>query len=214
MELLQGILPAESLERRRSLYDSFGTPEDLWTDKARAAYAAMSEIDGFVASVGDQLSCELDIREHADLYAAVGGFHASEITHGLGVWSPSATWFLSGKALAEREELRDPANDDFPAASQLLLDAGAHNLASFFSRVAAGGLRLASSGGRAPWLRRRRREVLFVAEVARMRGLLFREGPKEGGRYLGGEPLEVIDLIEAVTRSRAASQTRTNSPAD
>jgi hypothetical protein len=214
IELLQGILPAESAAQRSELYDSFGVPGVPWPVKARAAYAAMSEIGDYVASVGDQLACELDIREHAELFAAVGGFHPNEITHGLGGWwSPSATWFLSGGTLVARADLSEPASRDFPAASRLLLDAGAHNLASFFSRVAAGGLRLASAGGRAPWSRRRRREILFVAEVARARGLLFRDGPRADGRYLGREPVDVTELIEEVTRSRTASQSRTHTEA-
>jgi hypothetical protein len=213
IELLQGILPqgelsAEASQQRRSLYDSFGTPEDPWVDKARAAYAAMSEVGGFVASVGDQLCCELDIRENAEMYAAVGGFEVSEITHGLGAWwSPSGTWFHSGPALAESALLTDPAFEDFPALSRLLLDASANNLASFFARVAAGGLRLATAGARVPWTRRRRRQFLLMAEVARARGLLFRDGPHADGRYLGEEQVEVKDLVEVVRRPRTASET-------
>lgn len=66
----------------------------------------MSEVGGFVASVGDELSCELDIREHAELYAAVGGFDVNEITHGLGVGrSPSATWFQLGETLSREAQV-------------------------------------------------------------------------------------------------------------
>jgi hypothetical protein len=201
MELLQGIRE-ESADQRRSLYDRFGGKNDRWIDKARNAYAAMREVNGFVASVGDQLSCELDIRENAELYAAIGGFDVSEITHGLGSWwSPSATWFQSGRALADNAGLRDPALEDFEAASRLLLEAGAHSLATFFSAVAAGGVRLFASTGR----RHSRREFGFVAEVARRRGLVFRKGPDLNGHYLRGEHVNMTDMINTVTRSRPQS---------
>lgn len=203
IELLQGIPSPESAgersTQRRSLYETFGTKEDRWVDRARAAYMAMSRAGDFVASVGDQLLCELDIREHAELYAAIGGFHSSEITHGLGAWwSPSARWFLSGSALAASANLEDPVNDDFAAITRLLLDAGADNLASFFARIAEGSLRLAESGGRRPWRRRRRRQFLLLAEIARMRGLRFRDGPDDYGRYLSDELVNAAELVAAV----------------
>jgi hypothetical protein len=206
-ELLQGILSEESPEERTSLYRRFGAENDSWINNARNAYAAMRTVDGFVASVGDQLSCELDIRENAELYAAVGGFGISEITHGVGSWwSPSATWWQSGRALADNEGLRNPASEDFEAVSRLLLDAGAHSLATFFSAVAAGGLRLVTSTSRRS---RRHRQFRFVAEVALRRGQLFQDGPDENGHYLRGEPVSVTDIIDAVKRPRRPSQTST-----
>ena len=205
LELLQGVLPQESAERRSSLYDSFGAAEDRWVDKARNAYSAMSATNGFVASVGDELSCELDIRENAELYAAVGGFDVSEITHGLGAWwSPSAAWFQTGQILIATDGLRGLAFEDFEATSRLLLEAGARALANFFATVTSGGQRLLSSGGRLLWRRRARRELLFVTEIARVRGLLFRDGPDEDGHYLRGEPVDVAEIVDTVTRSRRA----------
>lgn len=205
IELLQGILPEEFGEQRSSIYDSFGAPGDRWIDKARTAYSAMSAGRGLVASVGDELSCELDIRENAELYATVGGFEVSEITRGLGTWwSPSATWFQTGQVFRASEEFRNLAFEDFETASRLLLEAGAHTLANFFSTVAGGGQRFLSSHGRLLWQRRVRREVIFVAEVARVRSLLFRDGPDREGRYLRGEPVDLTDIVDAVTRSRRA----------
>jgi hypothetical protein len=165
----------------------------------------MGAAGGFVASVGDELSCELDIRENAELYAAVGGFDVSEITHGLGAWwSPSAAWFQTGQVLISTEELRSLALEDFEATSRLLLDAGAHALANFFATVVSGGQRVLNSGGLLLWRRRARRELLFVTEIARVRGLLFRDGPDEDGHYLRGEPINVAEIVDTVTRSRRA----------
>jgi len=196
LELLQGIQGTDAAGRRRRLYNRFGAPEDPWVRKARVAYESMHHVDGFVASVGDQLSCELDVREHADLYAAVGGFDVSQITQGLGAWwSPSATWFESGRSLAAQAGLANPDSEDFEAMSRLLLDAGAHNLATFFFTVATGGLELISSSD---WLwRRSRKELAFVVEVARVRGLLFQDGPDENGRYLREEDVKESDILGA-----------------
>lgn len=204
-ELLQGFQLRDVENQRRQLYNRFGAPEDPWIRKAWIAYGAMHQMRGFVASVGDQLSCELDIREHAGLYAAVGGFDVREITQGLGAWwSPSATWFQSGRTLAAGAGLANPDSEDFESMSRLLLDAGAHSLASFFAKVTEGGVRLISLGGKR-W-RRRRREFAFIAEVARIRGLLFRDGPDENGRYLREEDVKEADILGAATRSEA--QTR------
>jgi hypothetical protein len=47
-----------------------------------------------------------------------------------------------------------------------------------------------------------------VAEVARRRALLFRDGPDDDGHYLHEEPIEVGDIRATFTRSRWAWPTR------
>jgi hypothetical protein len=196
IELLQGILREESSDRRQSLYDNFGSSGNRWIDRARSAYEAMSEIPGWTSSVGDQLLAEIDIREHAELYSAVGGLEVTEITHGRGTWwSPSATWFWYGSELIASAELIDPVGADFDEAAQLLLEAGAHSLARFFSAVVTGGLASLDSGRNGAFSRKHFKEAAFVVEVARMRGLLFRDGPDRNGRYLGRESVQTEDIV-------------------
>src|SRR5436190_1115063 len=86
LELFQGLETpgGRPSERRRELYELFGSPDEPWATKAQEAYAAMARNGGYVASVGDQLSAEVDILENAEMYAALGGFSVSEITTGLG----------------------------------------------------------------------------------------------------------------------------------
>ncbi len=194
LELLQGVVPPEESASLRDLI-YLRLPAGLWVDRARIAYEEMAGRGGFVASVGDLLSAELDILDQASLYAAIGGFPASEITHGLGAWwSPTATWFQSGRVLLEESNLEDPTGADFDVFSQLLLRAGARSLVTFFAAVASGGQRAVDS----PRARRRprtdARAVAFVVAVARHRGRLFRDGPREDGRYLGSDAVSVGEI--------------------
>jgi hypothetical protein len=196
LELRQGIDANQSPEfpiRRRDLYDLYGRPDDPWVEKARAAYAAMSRHDGLIASVGDQLAAELDVREHAELYAAVGGFDVTEITQGLGAWwSPSATWFRDGPIFAEA-----PYEGPEPIET-LLRDAGANALANFFATVVEGGLPLVGSPSLFPWRRRRQREFAFIISVAHARSLLFRAGPDERGHYLRDDKVSSDEILDAI----------------
>ena len=90
-ELMQGL--EEFPERRRSyLYNQFSVPGDgdRWVDRAARAYQSMTSIGGWTSSVGDLLLAELDVRDNADLYAAVACVDIAEISGGLGAWwSPS-----------------------------------------------------------------------------------------------------------------------------
>jgi len=199
-ELMQGI--QEWSDRRRAfLYGAFASTDSPWVDKARLAYLNMVAIPGWTASVGDQLLAELDIRENAELYAAVGGFDISEILQGLGSWwSPSATWYRSGR------DLRDAVDQlpEFEQLTELLLGAGANSLTRFFDTIVSGGLRalrLRKTGIKSS----RNRDVAFVVEMARVRGLLFATGPNEVGRYLSDATVsarEIGEVLQSRRRSR------------
>ncbi len=204
LELRQGIngnqFDPEFAAKRRELYGFFGEPDDPWVEKARAAYAAMSSHEGpVVATVGDQLAAELDVREHAELYAAVGGFDVTEITQGLGAWwSPSATWFRDGRVFVET-----PEEEHRQTTDKLLLDAGANALATFFATVAEGGLPLVRRRSLSPWRRTRQREFAFIIWVAHTRSLLFRAGPDEHGHYLRDDRVSRDEILDAIGGRRS-----------
>lgn len=215
LELLQGTLPLEQANLSQR-YEAYGAADDPWTAKAAVAYRAMHDHGGWVASVGDELAVELDIRENAELYAAVGGFDVSEITQGLGVWwSPSATWFQLGRTLLapqiqlgppEFEQPRSSELEAFNALSQTLLEAGAQVLTTFFTTIATSGARLVEATGRSGRRRGHQREFAFVAEFARQRALLFRDGPDSNGRYLAWREVSERQLSEVLESARAASE--------
>ena len=76
-------------------------------------------------------------------------------------------------------------------------------MATFFARVAMGGAGLIRQGG---WPRRRKhRDIAFIVEVARKRGLLFRDGPDDSGRYFGDDDVSEADIVGAVMRARPAT---------
>lgn len=208
LELLQGfeVLDGTRSERRRALYDLFGSAEVPWATKAHTAYTAMAREGGYVASVADQLSAELDIFENTDVYAAIGGLDAAEITTGLGSWwSPSATWFLYGRVLSASDPER-PFFDDRTAIRQLLLRLGAFSLARFYEHVADGALRLTKSKRWLPGRRARRREVAFVAGVLTLRRTLLLEGPGKDGRYFSTESVSPEEIIEAARSSKSTER--------
>jgi hypothetical protein len=198
VELLQG-LDVEP-DDRRALYDRFGGDEDPWSTKARAAYEAMGAAGGFVASVGDLLAAELDVWEHADVYAAIGGFDSGDITDGLGTWwAPTAAWYLFGREITAGAE-------GFDQMASALLEAGASTLSSFYSTVARGGLRVVE-GRWWPWQATIRRELALATGILVQRSQLFLAGPREDGRYLPNT-LDDLDLVAAARLRRPGVRER------
>lgn len=207
LELRQGI-EAVSPPERAELYNAFGRPDDEWVTKARSAYAAMSEVQGTAASVGDELAAELDIVENAELYAALGGFDAVEITEGLGTWwSPSANWYVVGLRFraATEDQIRDPI-----AFDRLLVQAGASALADFFGAVARGGHSMIERRVLSPAQRRDRIELAFLIAVIAERSRLFRAGPDVRGRFFQSPPpseAELSEMLASLTGRGGARRT-------
>jgi len=204
LELLQGFddRGVELSERRRELYEGFkSTADEPWATTAKAAYAAMARHGDYVASVGDQLSADIDILENADVYASLGGFSVSEITTGLGSrWSPPAIWFRFGRELA--------GSDSDVEVRQLLLRAGAEGLADFYARVAGGAVALTRSSRWRLGQSVRRREIAFISGVLLFRRDRFLEGPRENGRYLTDERVSLEEILQAVRADRAVERIR------
>ena len=158
----------------------------------------MARRGGWVASVGDQLSADVDILENADMYTSLGGFSALEITTGLGSqWSPPAVWFRYGRQSGESLAGRKPS----PFAPRRR--GGARSLLLAY-RWGCGPPDACAPVG--PPSRTRRREIAFIAGVLLYRRDRFLEGPGDDGRYLSDERFsakEVRVAARAVQAERA-----------
>jgi hypothetical protein len=201
LEILQGVVSVDG-EERNALYYSFGPEESSWEDMAATAYRAMASIGGTVATIGDELLAELDIRSNLRLWATTAGWDEESFLAGAGTWwSPSANWFYRGREVLEAAQFSNPSEiaEEFEVFAQALLLMGANALASLYASVVDGAERLL---GEIPKRRKRERaDLALIGEVARQRGLLFLRGPDPSGRFFTDEsPLTQADVEAALER--------------